>query len=76
MDWSGVERITSKGNQGVIGIEIFRWTVEKLLADGHVTRDEINQNYAGRASSGVVLILSHVPHFERTQKPSGLRYVG
>lgn len=75
VDWSGVERITSNGNKGKIKIEIFRQTVNKLLEAGKITRDEINQNYSGRASSGVVLILSQVPFFEKTNAPTGLKYV-
>ena len=74
VDWSGIERLTSNGNQGKIKIEIFNQTVDKLLAVGFVTRDEINQNYSGRASSGVVLILSQVPFFNMTEKPAGLCY--
>jgi len=72
VDWGGVERITSKGNKGKIKIEIFRLTINRLLKDGYITRDEINQNYSGRASSGVVLILSQVPFFELTSSPIGL----
>lgn len=73
-DWSGVERLTSRGNKGTIKIEIFKQTVNKLLTDGYITRDEINQNYPGRASSGIVLILSQVPFFKQTERPTGLRY--
>ncbi len=73
-DWSGIERLTSKGNKGKILIEIFRQAVNKLLKDGFITRDEINQNYPGRASSGIILILSQVPFFKLTEKPLGLRY--
>lgn len=73
-DWSGVERITSKGYKGKIKIEIFKYAVNKLLTDGSITRDYINQNYVGRASSGVVLILSQVPFFKLTTNPSGLKY--
>ena len=73
-DWSGIERVTSNGNNGKIKIEIFKQSVNKLLADGFITRDEINQNYSGRASSGVVLVLSQVPFFITTDRPTGLRY--
>jgi hypothetical protein len=44
-DWGGIERITSNGNKGKIKIEIFRQAVNKLLSEGTITRDEINQNY-------------------------------
>jgi hypothetical protein len=74
VDWSCVERITSNGSKGKIKIEIFKQTVNKLLKDGYITRDEINQNYSGRASSGVVLVLSQVPFFKKTDNPIGLQY--
>jgi hypothetical protein len=73
-DWSGIERISSNGKDGKIKIEIFKWAITKLLATGKVTRDEINQNYTGRAASGIVLILAQVPFFEQTQNPTGLAY--
>ena len=73
-DWSGIERITSSGKKGKIKIEIFKQTINKLLTTGHITRDEINQNYTGRASSGIVLILSQVPFFDTTKNPTGLVY--
>ena len=56
-DWSGIERLTSNGKNGKIKIEIFKQSINRLLVDGFITRDEINQNYTGRASSGVILIL-------------------
>jgi restriction system protein len=74
VDWSGIERLTSNGNRGKIKIEIFKQAVNKLLADGSITRDYINQNYVGRASSGVVLILSQVPFFTLTDRPTELKY--
>lgn len=73
-DWSGIERITSSGKKGKIKIEIFKQTINKLLTTGQITRDEINQNYTGRASSGIVLILSQVPFFDTTKNPTGLVY--
>jgi hypothetical protein len=73
-DWSGIERITSNGKNGKIKIEIFKQAINKLLTTGQITRDEINQNYTGRASSGIVLILSQVPFFETTKNPTGLVY--
>lgn len=75
VDWSGVERITSNGRKTRIKIEIFKLAVNKLLADGYISRDYINQNYADRASSGVILILEQVPFFNRTNKPTGLKYI-
>lgn len=73
-DWGGVERLTSNGNKGKIKIEIFKLAINKLLSTGIVTRDEINQNYSGRASSGVILILAQVPFFQIKEKPTGLLY--
>ena len=75
VNWSEIERLTSNGNKGKIKIEIFRQAINKLLADGSITRDYINQNYVGRASSGLILILSQVPFFRLTDKPTGLIYI-
>jgi restriction system protein len=75
VNWSEVERITSNGNKGKIKVEIFKHATNKLLTDGSITRDYINQNYVGRASSGVILILSQVPFFKLTDKPTGLKYI-
>lgn len=75
VNWSEVERITSNGNKGKIKVEIFKKAINKLLTDGSITRDYINQNYVGRASSGVILILSQVPFFQLTDRPTGLKYI-
>ncbi len=72
VDWSGVERITSNGKPQKIKIEIFRFTIDRLFTTGRITRDEINQNYKDRASSGIVLILSQVPCFRLVNAPKGL----
>jgi len=74
VNWSEVERLTSNGNKGKIKVEIFKQAINKLLADGSISRDYINQNYVGRASSGVILILSQVPFFKLTDNPAGLAY--
>lgn len=73
VDWSGVERITSNGERGRIKIEIFEWAIERILQDGFVSRSSINDQYQGRASSGVVLILAQVPIFELSDRPLALR---
>ena len=74
VNWSEVKRITSNGKQGKLPIEIFRFAVNTLLKQGYISRDTINQNYAGRGSSGIVMILSHVPIFELVKHPkTGLR---
>lgn len=75
VNWSEVERLTSNGNKGKIKIEIFRQAINKLLTEGSITREYINQNYVGRASSGVILILSQVQFFKLTEKPTGLKYI-
>ena len=75
VNWGEIHRLTSNGKRGKIKIEIFKLTVNKLLQDGYITRDYINQNYLGRASSGVILILSQVPFFQLTNSPTGLKYV-
>ncbi len=75
VNWSEVERLTSKGNKGKIKVEIFKQAINKLIADGSITRDYINQHYVGRASSGVILILSQVPFFKLTDNPTGLKYI-
>lgn len=72
VDWSGIERITSNGKHQKIGIEIFRFTMDRLFTTGRITRDEINQNYAKRASSGIVLILSQAPCFRLVKQPAGI----
>ncbi|MFY9680184.1 MAG: restriction endonuclease [Candidatus Sulfotelmatobacter sp.] len=72
VDWSGVKRLTSSERPQFIRIEVFRQAVGRLVERGRVTRDEINEDYAKRASSGVVLILSQVPFFEYLSGPSRL----
>ncbi len=42
VDWTGIIRRTSNGSIGRIDIEIFRWTVERLLDGEVVLRQEIN----------------------------------
>lgn len=76
VDWSGVKRLTSKGNKQKIPIEIFRDAVNKLLLEGHVRRKWINDQYAGRASSGICLILSQVPTIRYDEGSSSLVWVG
>jgi Holliday junction resolvase-like predicted endonuclease len=45
VNWSEVERLTSNGKKGKIKIEIFKQAINKLLTEGSITRDYINQNY-------------------------------
>jgi len=72
VDWSGVKRFTLGERQQFIPIEVFRQAVGRLVERGQVTRKEIDEDYVGRASSGVVLILSQVPFFEYLRRPSRL----
>lgn len=64
VDAAGVRRITTGGNPQRIPIDTFRWTVERLLAGKTVTRAEIHERNPRQVSSGVLLILGTVPHFE------------
>lgn len=73
VDWGGVVRITSTGRRQRIKIEIFRQIVARLLAGETVSRDSINADYVGRASSGIVLILSQIPQFVLSERPLALR---
>lgn len=72
VDWGGIERITSQGNKGHIKIETFKFAYNKLLREGFITRDEINQHDPSRVSSGVVLIMSQIPNIHTTNKPKKL----
>lgn len=72
VDWAGIERLTSNGKKQKIKIEIFEETINYLLEFGAITRKYINEEYTGRASSGIVLILSNTEIFEQTNNPSGL----
>ena len=69
VNWGGINRITSNGNQQKIDIEIFKKTIKHILENGSITRQEINDEYSKRASSGIVLILSQLPmiHLNNTR---------
>lgn len=69
VDWSGITRITSNGREQLIKIEIFRLAIQRILSEGSITRDYINQEYKERASSGIILILSQIPIFECYKSP-------
>ncbi len=69
IDYTGIERITGNGKSGSIPIEIFRQTYNRILENGQITRDEINQEFTGRASSGVVLILAQILFLELHTNP-------
>lgn len=73
VDGSGIVRSTSNNKKQTIKIEIFRFTINYILKHGSITRKHINDEYIGRASSGIVLILSNTPVFELTNNPVGLK---
>ena len=64
VDNGGITRITSTGNTGKIQIEGFRFAYNELLKNGKVKREYINQNFAKRCSSGIVLVLLEIPFIE------------
>jgi restriction system protein len=68
VDWGGIVRITSNGKKRSIPIDIFKQAINHIFTNGSITRKEINEEYAGRASSGIVLILSQVPIFRLNKK--------
>lgn len=70
VDWAGVNRITSNGKPQTMPIEVFRNAINRVLNNGCVTRAEINEEFAQRGSSGVVLLLAQVPLFEHLSNPS------
>jgi restriction system protein len=72
VDGAGVTRVTSNGKRQSIKIEVFRWAVERLLRGETVTREDINTMCVGRASSGIILILSQVPVFEVFKSERGI----
>ena len=73
VDWSGIKRTTSNGKTGTIKIEIFKLVINHLKEHKEITRKAINEEYLGRASSGICLILSQLPFIEYIKtKPSKL----
>ena len=64
VDSGGVVRRTSKGRTQRIDMDVFRWTIERLLRGDTVLREEINAHSVARVSSGVTLILGSTPMFE------------
>jgi len=72
IDWSGIKRITSNGNTAKIDIEIFKQVINQLKKKREISRKEINDDYPGRASSGICLILSQIPFIAYDENPSRL----
>lgn len=64
VDGSGIRRVTSKGIDQLIPIEIFRWAIDRLLAGELVTRQDLRDRHVGRFSSAAMDILAAVPEFE------------
>ena len=73
VNWSGVKRKTSKGKEGKVNIEGFRYSYNELLRKKKVTRDEISQQIAERCSSFIVLILKQIPFIELVENPISLK---
>jgi len=71
VDGSGVRRITTGGTAQRIAIDIFRWTIDRLLAGETVSRKEIHERNPRQVSSGVMLILDSVPEFETVSMGGG-----
>ena len=69
VDWSGIRRKTSTGNEGKIEIEGFRFSYNFLIEHGSITRDFINQEINKRCSSGIFLILEQIPFIYSTNSP-------
>ena len=74
VSWDGITRLSSTGKESSIDIEIFKKTVNHLFHHSEITRKQINDEYLGRASSAVVLILSQVEYFEPVKSPLGLKF--
>ena len=72
VDSSGLKRITSNNNMQIIKIEIFKQVINHLKKHKEITRAEINDNYPGRDSSGICLILSQLPFIEYGGRPAKL----
>lgn len=64
VDGAGIRRVTSKGSNQMIPIDVFRWAIERLLADEVVSRQDLRDRNAGRFSSAVMDILAAIPEFE------------
>ena len=72
VDWSGIKRITSNGKTATIKIEIFKQVIRHLEKHKEITRSAINDDYLGRASSGICLIISQIPFIEYSSRPAKL----
>ena len=73
VDRTGITRLTSKGKMNEIPIEPFQWTYKRIIERGSVSRDEINQEFEGRLSSGVVVVFNNIPLYTVTKDPLTIR---
>lgn len=73
VDSGGVTRISRNGLPSRIPIDPFQWAVRRIGAAGSVSRQEINDEFPHRYSSGVQLILEQVPLFEVSGRPARIR---
>lgn len=71
---AGVRRTTSSGKVGTIPIKVFRDVVERLLKGEVVSRQDVDDAFPERVSSGVCLVLSQVPFFAYEGRPAALRF--
>jgi restriction system protein len=67
VDGGGILRRTSGRTKQRLEVEIFQWTIERLLRGDTVTLREINDEYPGRGSSGIARILGSLDLFEPTK---------
>jgi hypothetical protein len=72
-DWGGIRRVTSTGRRGSIPIEPFVWAIQRIRDQGSVSRAEINDQFEGRYSSGVALILAQIPELELVGSTTAFR---
>lgn len=74
VDNSGLKRITKNKKTKTIPIESFRWTYNRLIRDGYVSRKDINDNVK-LCSSGIVAILRTIPFINIEGRAKGLRII-
>ena len=73
VDANGVVRVSRTGRQSRIPIEPFRWAVDRVLRGEAVRRQQINEAFPHRYSSGVQLVLEQVPLFDVSGRPATIR---
>jgi hypothetical protein len=73
VDDRGVTRVSRNGLTSRIPIEPFRWAIERVLSGATIERNEINEEFPHRYSSGVMLVLEQIEIFEPIGPPSAVR---